>query len=36
LENQPETARYEIRLSLPWLKNIPNKLEKIKIELIID
>lgn len=36
LENQPEITRYEIRFSLPWLKNIPNKLEKIKIELKID
>jgi len=36
LENQPEITRYEIRFSLPWLKNIPNKLEKIKIELKVD
>ena len=36
LENQSEIARYEIQFSLPWLRNIPNKLEKIKIELKID
>lgn len=36
LENQPEITRYEIRFSLPWLKNIPNKLEKINIELKVE
>ncbi len=36
LENQTEITHYEIKLSPPWLKRIPDKLEKIKIELRID
>ncbi len=36
LENQSEIARYEVQFSLPWLKNVPNKLEKTKIELKVD
>ena len=35
LENQTEITHYEIKLSPPWLKRIPDKLEKIKIELRI-
>jgi hypothetical protein len=36
LENQPGISRYEIRLSLPWLENIPDELGKINIELKVD
>lgn len=36
LENQSEITRYEIQFSLPWLKNVPNKLEKTRIALRVE